>query len=51
MFNNNPKLWTEYHDTRDFSFQGYNQDEIPINKIIKYLETKINYKLSINGLI
>jgi len=40
MFNNNPELWTEYHDARDFSFQGYdNQDEIPINKIIKYLET------------
>ena len=29
MFNNNPELWIEYHDARDFSFLGYdNQDEI-----------------------
>jgi hypothetical protein len=29
MFNNNHDLWIEYHDARDFSFQGYdNQDEI-----------------------
>ena len=41
-------LWTLYYDCRDFSFKGYdNQDEIPINKIIKYLETKTKHKLTI----
>ena len=41
MFESEPKLWNKYHDSRDHSFKGYdNQDEIPVNKIIKYLETK-----------
>jgi superfamily II DNA or RNA helicase len=41
MFESEPNLWNEYHDLRDHSFKGYdNQDEIPVNKIIKYLETK-----------
>lgn len=44
----NESLWHQYHDSRDFSFQGYdNQNEIPINKIIAYLETKRNHKLKI----
>ena len=41
MFESEPNLWNKYHDSRDHSFKGYdNQDEIPVNKIIKYLETK-----------
>ena len=48
MFNDNLTLWYQYHEYRDISFQGYdNQDAIPINKIIKYLETKMKYKLKI----
>jgi hypothetical protein len=48
MFENEPNLWVNYHDARDFSFQGYdNQEEIPINKIIKYLESKSKHKLKI----
>lgn len=44
----NENLWHQYHDCRDFSFQGYdNQNEIPVNKIISYLETKKNHKLKI----
>ena len=31
-----------------FSFQDYdNQNDIPINKIIKYLKTKLKHKLKI----
>jgi ribosomal RNA-processing protein 8 len=41
-------IWHKYHDARDFSFEGYDeQDEIPINTIISYLETKENHKLNI----
>ena len=48
MFIKEPNLWHEYHNFRDFSFKGYdNQNEIPINKIIKYLETKSKHKLKI----
>jgi superfamily II DNA or RNA helicase len=48
MFIKEPKLWNEYHDCRDFSFKGYdNQEDIPINKIIKYLESKSKHKLKI----
>jgi antitoxin component HigA of HigAB toxin-antitoxin module len=48
MFNKNKDLWHLYHDERDFSFKGYDkQDEIPVNKIISYLETKKNHKLKI----
>ena len=48
MFKSNSELWHNYHDYRDFSFLGYdNQNEIPINKIINYLETKSNKKLKI----
>ena len=48
MFKDNPKLWEQYHTTRDQSFKGYDKiDEIPINKIINYLKTKERYKLSI----
>ena len=48
MFIDTPSLWHNYHDSRDFSFKGYDKpDEIPLNKIIKYLETKKNHKLKI----
>jgi len=47
MFKDKPELWEQYHDARDFSFQGYEQDEIPVNKIISYLETKKNHRLKI----
>ena len=48
MFRNNNDLWHEYHNAKDFSFQGYdNQDVIPINKIIKYLESRSKHKLKI----
>ncbi len=48
MFKEDPKLWHQYHDNRDFSFKGYdNQDEIPVNKIISYLEERSNKKLKI----
>jgi hypothetical protein len=48
MFSNDPDLWEEYHAARDLSFKGYDkQEEIPVNKIISYLETKIKYKLRI----
>ena len=46
MFKENPKLWEEYHKSRDFSFKGYdNQDEIPVNKIVSYLDKKKKHKL------
>ena len=48
MFKNDNKLWHEYHDNRDFSFKGYDkQEEIPINKIINFLEKKSHKKLKI----
>ena len=48
MFEENPELWHQYHDYRDFSFKGYdNQDEIPVNKIIAYLDKKKKHKLKI----
>ena len=47
MFKKEPKLWEQYHDARDFSFKGYDQLEVPVNKIIKYLETKKNHRLKI----
>ena len=48
MFKTNQTLWYDYHDSRDFSFQGYdNQQEIPINKIINYLTKKTSRKLTI----
>jgi hypothetical protein len=48
MFQDNNKLWHLYHDYRDYSFEGYdNQDEIPVNRIISYLESKLKYKLDI----
>ena len=48
MFNDDSQLWHKYHDKRDHSFKGYiEQDELPINKIINYLETKKKYKLTI----
>ena len=48
MFKDDNTLWQEYHDNRDHSFKGYdNQDEIPVNKIIAYLKTKITRKLNI----
>jgi len=41
MFKDDSNLWHQYHDSINYSFQGYNNpDEILINKIIKYLEIK-----------
>ena len=37
----------QYHKARDFSFMGYEQTEVPVNKIISYLETKKNHRLKI----
>ena len=47
MFKTEPTLWEQYHEARDFSFKGYDQDEVPVNRIIKYLETKKNHRLKI----
>lgn len=48
MFLKNKNLWHEYHTKRDFSFRGYDKpEEIPVNKIINYLETKRERKLKI----
>ena len=48
MFQDNKDLWHKYHNSRDFSFKGYDkQEEIPINKIINYLESKKKRKLKI----
>ena len=31
MFQDDPELWSKYHDKRDFSFKGYKeQEELPI---------------------
>jgi superfamily II DNA or RNA helicase len=34
----NPAEWHAYHAARDISFQGYDQSQIPRNRIIAYLE-------------
>lgn len=48
MFQHDQQLWHMYHDERDHSFKGYDdQTAIPINNIIKYLETKQHYRLTI----
>ena len=48
MFENEPDLCLTYHDTRDFSFQGCdNQEEIRISRIIKYLESYPNSSIKI----
>ena len=48
MFDECPDLWHKYHDNRDFSFKGYDkQEEIPVNKIITYLEKKKTKRLKI----
>jgi len=39
-FISNNTEWEKYHLYRDFSFQGYPQEEIPVNKIIKYLNER-----------
>lgn len=51
MFEKRPDLWHQYHDSRDFSFKGYDkQEETPVNKIINYLNNKSNVKLRIADL-
>jgi ribosomal RNA-processing protein 8 len=48
QFAKNPGEWHEYHDARDFSFEGYvEQEEIPVNKIIRYLQSKEKRRLNI----
>jgi hypothetical protein len=48
QFLENPDDWELYHKCRDHSFLGYdNQSEIPVNKIISYLDTKKSKRLKI----
>jgi superfamily II DNA or RNA helicase len=48
QFLEKPEDWELYHKCRDHSFLGYdNQAEIPVNKIISYLETKQSKQLKI----
>jgi ubiquinone/menaquinone biosynthesis C-methylase UbiE len=48
MIEENEDLWHKYHANRDVSFEGYDdQDEIPLNKITAYLETKSSRRLKI----
>jgi ribosomal RNA-processing protein 8 len=47
LFASDNDQWEKYHSYRDFSFQGYPQDDIPVNKIINHLNEKSKYKLKI----
>jgi hypothetical protein len=48
MFKDSEQLWHDYHNARDHSFKGYlEQDLLPVNTIIEYLETKKKYKMNI----
>jgi SAM-dependent methyltransferase len=48
QFKINPTDWYTYHDSRDTSFRGYdNQCHIPVNRIISYLETRKDKRLRI----
>lgn len=42
-----PSKWFAYHNARDHSFQGYDQAQIPRNRIIQYLEQKKHHKIRI----
>ena len=44
MFEENPEKWELYHKNRDFSFLGYDQTRIPVNRIISILEKMKNKK-------
>jgi len=39
------KNWKEYHELVQLKEQSYEQDKIPVNQVIKYLETKKNKKI------
>jgi hypothetical protein len=43
MFKKNSNLWNIFHNERDFSYQGYDNQ----NEIIRDLENKKNYKIKI----
>jgi superfamily II DNA or RNA helicase len=43
----NPAEWHAYHAARDISFQGYDQSQIPRNRIIAHLANKRKYRLRI----
>ena len=48
MFQTDIEIWHKYHDTRDICFKGYSdQNDIPVNKIITYLQTKSKHILNI----
>ena len=41
----NGKYWREYHDLVKQNEQTYQQDKIPVNQVIQYLETKKNKRI------
>ena len=43
----NPAEWHAYHAARDISFQGYDQSQIPRNRIIAHLNNKRKHRLRI----
>jgi hypothetical protein len=43
----NPAEWHAYHAARDISFQGYDQSQIPRNRIIGHLGNKRKHRLRI----
>lgn len=43
----NPAEWHAYHDARDISFKGYDQSQIPRNRIIAHLANKCKHRLRI----
>ena len=43
----NPAEWHAYHYARDISFQGYDQTQIPRNRIIVHLANKRKHRLRI----
>ena len=47
IFQKKPDLWHQYHDNQGIILKEYNKSDIPVNKIITYLKTKENYKLTI----
>lgn len=38
LFKKNPRQWYEYHELRKQSEQNYREEDIPRNRVIKYLE-------------
>jgi SAM-dependent methyltransferase len=42
---NNGKYWKEYHELVQQNEQTYQEDKIPVNQVIQYLETKKNKRI------